>query len=177
MNRTASSATVRALFIRSTASGERYFTFRLVRSERVGSKVRQRTLLNLGRHFQIAQPDWPALCRRIDEILTGQLALEHDAPGGWRRMRSASSPNCSHAPAPPAQDPTSNAWMSLRSNSSVRARSAWSRWGCGDGPARASRPAPGASRARVAGAAAIGSVIARMARPGSDRATRRWLGE
>ena len=28
--------------------GQDYFTFRLVRSQRVGPKVRQRTLLNLG---------------------------------------------------------------------------------------------------------------------------------
>ena len=34
---------------------EHYFTFRLVRrSERIGPKVRQRTLFNLGRYFDIA---------------------------------------------------------------------------------------------------------------------------
>ena len=73
---------IRRTQTRSTASGEVYFTYRLVRSERVDSKVRQRTLLNLGRHFEIAQPHWPALCRRVEEILTGQLALEHDATAG-----------------------------------------------------------------------------------------------
>ena len=65
------------MFIRRTRTrsiGE-YFTFRLVRSERTGSKVRQRTLLNLGRHFDIAPSDWPVLCRRIDELLAGQLPL------------------------------------------------------------------------------------------------------
>ena len=64
------------MFIRRTStrrSGEHYFTFRLVRSERSGSKVRQRTLLNLGRHFDVAPCDWPSLCRRIDELLAGQL--------------------------------------------------------------------------------------------------------
>ena len=44
---------VRRTQTRSTASGDRYFTFRLVHSERVGARVRQRTLLNLGRHFAI----------------------------------------------------------------------------------------------------------------------------
>ncbi len=46
------------MFIRRTATrrrGEHYFTFRLVRSERTGSKVRQRTLLNL----QIEAPSVP----------------------------------------------------------------------------------------------------------------------
>ena len=64
------------MFIRRTStrrSGEHYFTFRLVRSERSGSKVRQRTLLNLGRHFEVAQSLWPRLCQRIDELLAGQL--------------------------------------------------------------------------------------------------------
>ena len=71
------------MFIRRTRTrsiGEHYFTFRLVRSERSGAKVRQRTLLNLGRHFDVAQPDWPVLCRRIDELLAGQLPLPPDCP-------------------------------------------------------------------------------------------------
>ena len=71
---------IRRTQTRSTASGETYFTHRLVRSERVGDKVRQRTLLNLGRHFDAAQSDWPALCRRIEEVLAGQLQLAPDCP-------------------------------------------------------------------------------------------------
>ena len=70
------------MFIRRTRTrsiGE-YFTFRLVRSERIGDQVRQRTLLNLGRHFDVAQSDWPMLCRRIDELLAGQLPLPPDGP-------------------------------------------------------------------------------------------------
>jgi len=50
-------------------------THRLVRSERVGDKVRQVTLLNLGRHFAVAQSDWPTLCARLEELLSGQEAL------------------------------------------------------------------------------------------------------
>ena len=71
---------IRRTQTRSTASGETYFTHRLVRSVRVGDKVRQRTLLNLGRHFDAAQSDWPALCRRIEEVLGGQLQLAPDCP-------------------------------------------------------------------------------------------------
>jgi transposase len=68
------------MFIRQTktnnkATGESYVTHRLVRSERVGGKVRQITLLNLGRHFPIRQEDWPVLCRRLEEIISGQAAL------------------------------------------------------------------------------------------------------
>ena len=62
------------MFIRQTrtnnkATGESYTTHRLVRSERIGARVRQITLLNLGRHFPIRQEDWPLLCSRIDALI------------------------------------------------------------------------------------------------------------
>jgi transposase len=68
------------MFIRQTktsnaTSGEAYYTFRLVASERIGGKVRQRTLLNLGRNFSLPQEQWPQLCARIEQILSGQLTL------------------------------------------------------------------------------------------------------
>ena len=68
------------MFIRQTrtnnkATGEGYFTFRLVRSERIGGRVRQITLLNLGRHFPIKQDDWPLLCVRIDQLLQPQQTM------------------------------------------------------------------------------------------------------
>ncbi len=55
-----------------TATGETYFTHRLVRSERQGRKVRAATVLNLGRHFQVAQEYWPALCARLGERRGGE---------------------------------------------------------------------------------------------------------
>jgi transposase len=72
------------MFIRQTrtnnkATGEGYFTYRLVRGERIGGKVRQITLLNLGRNFAVKQDDWPLLCSRIEQLLQPQdtlLALE-----------------------------------------------------------------------------------------------------
>jgi hypothetical protein len=45
-----------------------------VRSARVGGKVRQVTLLNLGRHFAVPQGDWPTL-RAAGELLSGQGVL------------------------------------------------------------------------------------------------------
>ena len=62
------------MFIRCTATGnkstgERYFTYRLVSSVRSGGKVKQITLLNLGRHFPLASEHWPTLCCRIEEII------------------------------------------------------------------------------------------------------------
>lgn len=68
------------MFIRQTrtnnkATGEGYFTYRLVRGERIGGKVRQITVLNLGRHFPIKQEDWPLLCSRIEQLLQPQETL------------------------------------------------------------------------------------------------------
>ena len=68
------------MFIRQTrtankATGEGYFTYRLVRGERIGGKVRQITVLNLGRNFAIKQDDWPLLCSRIEQLLRPQEAL------------------------------------------------------------------------------------------------------
>jgi transposase len=68
------------MFIRQTrtnnkATGEGYFTFRLVRGERIGGKVRQITMLNLGRHFPIPSEHWPLLCSRIEQLLRPQVDL------------------------------------------------------------------------------------------------------
>ena len=69
------------MFIRQTktgssADGKVYYTFRLVASKRIGNKVRQQTLLNLGRHFSLPREQWGQLCSRIDDIISGQLTLE-----------------------------------------------------------------------------------------------------
>ncbi|MDD2469253.1 MAG: IS1634 family transposase [Desulfobulbus sp.] len=59
----------------SATSGEAYFTFRLVASKRVDGKVRQQTLLNLGRTFSVPREQWPVLCSRIEQIISGQMSL------------------------------------------------------------------------------------------------------
>ena len=66
---------IRRTHTNNSATGERYFTYRLVKSDRVGGSTRQTTLLNLGRHFAIEQDHWPTLCARVDEIMGCQLTL------------------------------------------------------------------------------------------------------
>ena len=56
-------------------AGKQYFTFRLVRSQRVGDRVRQRTLLNLGSQFPIQRDHWRSLTQRIQQILDPQPEL------------------------------------------------------------------------------------------------------
>jgi hypothetical protein len=69
-------ATVAGLFVRRTqtrsrSSGEPYFTYRLVRTERVGGRVKPITLLNLGRHFDLPPEYWPLFCSRLSEVGAG----------------------------------------------------------------------------------------------------------
>ncbi len=73
---------IRCTTIKTSKSGETYKSFRLVESERVNGKVKQRTLINLGRYFDVPQSQWQALSKRIDQLLTGQsafLSIELDA--------------------------------------------------------------------------------------------------
>jgi transposase len=66
---------IRRTTIKSRRSGEPYFTYRLVESIREGGRVRQRTLLNLGCHFEVPQAQWPALAQRIEALVGGQAEL------------------------------------------------------------------------------------------------------
>jgi transposase len=60
---------IRQTKIKNSKQGVPYYTYRLVESVRDGEKVKQRTLLNLGKHFAIDKEHWPALTARIDQLL------------------------------------------------------------------------------------------------------------
>ena len=175
------------MFIRRTrtrSGSEHYFTFRLVRSERIGPKVRQRTLLNLGRHFDVAQHDWPVLCRRIDDLLIGQLPLSPDCPQALEsHAQRIAAQLLAHervgTPASPANRGRDVQHVDVDSLELIRPRSVgvehlglWAMEQLGL-RTRLEELGMGASMS----AAAVGSIIARMAQPGSERAARRWLGE
>ena len=173
---------IRRTQTRSARSGEAYFTFRLVRSERIGSKVRQRTLLNLGRHFAIGQSAWPMLCRRIDEVLSGQLQLNPDCPPALeahaqRIAAQLLARERTGTPAPAHQHDIQR--VDVDSLELVRPRTVGVEhvglWAMDQLGLRTLFHELGLGASLRA--AAIGSIIARMARPGSERATGRWLGE
>lgn len=105
------------MFIRQTQTGnsqtgERYITYRLVNSERIGGKVRQNILLNLGRHFPIKPEEWTVLCARIEQLLRpgGHLFdLECSLPIERAAQRYTGllitrAPAVSDAPAPAETD-------------------------------------------------------------------------
>ncbi len=96
--------------------GKEYFTFRLVRSQRVGDKVRQRTLLNLGSHFPIQRDHWRTLCQRIQRLLDPQTDLlpiecdpevEAEAQRIVERLLRDGAPLADPAPDPSPSQPTS----------------------------------------------------------------------
>ena len=172
------------MFIRRTRTGsgdKSYFTYRLVRSERSGSSVRQRTLLNLGRHFDVERGDWPLLCRRIDEILAGQLRLSEDIPPELEahaqsiaaRLLAQGRVGTSACAVqkPDLQHVDVNSLELVRPRSvGVEHAGLWAMQQLGLPDLFADLGIGPSMRA-----ACIGSIIARMARPGSERATRRWL--
>src|SRR5665811_1498877 len=66
---------IRRTHTNNSSTGERYYTFRLVASQRVDGKPRQMTLLNLGRHFAVDQDLWASLCVRSEQLLSRQAEL------------------------------------------------------------------------------------------------------
>ena len=66
---------IRRTSIKSRACGEPDYSHRLVESVRTEHGVRQRTLVNLGRHFDVPREQWSALAQRIEHLVTGQGEL------------------------------------------------------------------------------------------------------
>ena len=171
------------MFIRRTQTrrakdGSAYSTCRLVRSERHGSKVRQRTLLNLGRHFEIERDLWPRLCARIGELLDGQRTLLDDVPEAVEAeaqriaallLARGLGESLTAQPDTVAIRPES---MELARPRSVGVEQVglWAIEQVGLMPLLEGLGVNGALRA-----AAAGLIVGRLAHPASERETHRWL--
>ncbi len=78
---------IRRTSIKSRRSGTPYYTYRLVESLRTAQGVRQRTLINLGRHFEVPRAQWSALTQRVEELVGGQLdAVSDELEAQWEAM-------------------------------------------------------------------------------------------
>ena len=176
---------VGAMFIRRTQTrrtedGKPYFSHRLVHAERLGSTVRQRTLLNLGRHFDIPQADWPLLCARVNDALSGQAPLVADCPPAVdEEAQRVAAQLIARGPAATTAGPTDVQPVDVDSLRLVRPRSVGVEqvglWALEqlDLPALLTRlGVNGALRS-----AATGALVGRLAAPASERATHRWLQE
>ena len=181
---------IRRTQTRNRTDGEPYSTYRLVETSRVGHAVKQTTLLNLGCHFDLPKQEWPALARRIDELLRGQrplldatmsetgqaLAQRYAAQLIALRPSAASITPAQAAMADPGE-PGRYQEVDLDSLDLVRPRSVGVEHAalsvmrqCGFEDKLAEL---GLNRPQIA--AAVGNIIARMAHPGSELATHAWL--
>jgi len=172
------------MFIRQTKtgtskSGERYFTYRLVSSERTGGTVRQKTLLNLGRNFSLPREEWPQLCARIEQLLSGQmtmapasLAIEQLAQRYAARLLGVQG-----EAAPTGSQSGEYHEVDIDSMEMLRPRSIGVEHLGLEALQWLGLPAilAGAGLNGVERSLAMGSIIGRLAEPGSERATWDWL--
>lgn len=155
---------IRRTQTRNTATGETYHTDRLVRCERVGGKVRQVTLLNLGRHFAVPQEDWPALCARLQEILSGQGVLLARQP--------MTPPAAAPGPLEVQALEIDSLILSRPRTVGVEAVGLWAMVQVDFVALLQGLGLTGPQRAAV-----LGVIVGRLAAPGSERTTQRWLCE
>jgi transposase len=180
------------MFIRCTTTrnkdGQRYATYRLVRSQRIDGRVRQVTLLNLGSHFAIERDQWPLLCTRLRQLSEGENGLELEtvpAPVEAEAQHLAAQ-LLAQQPATPelastgegSAEPSGDVQsLDVDSLALTRPRSVgveqlglWAMEQVDFDGLLAEVGLNGRQRS-----AAIASIIARMAAPGSEQATHRWL--
>ena len=173
------------MFIRRTRTrsrdGSEYFTYRLVESERVGERVRQRTLLNLGRHFDVPREHWPALVTAIERRRSGQDGLWDPAlPQVYQALAERYAAQLLERQGKAEQQaPTESAFAEVDLDSLELARG---RCVAGEHVALAATRELGLDdKLAELGfngpqqAAALGNIIARMLAPASERASAQWL--
>ncbi len=183
------------MFIRQTktsnsTTGEAYVTFRLVTSERVAKQVRQRTLLNLGRHFSLPKDEWPLLCGRIEFLLSGQRelvpepvspAIEALAQRYAARLVVAHKPVVGKnvAPTDPAAGGADYQEVDVNSLEQIRPRSVGVEHVGLEALSLLGLPEilESVGLNGIQRNCALGSIIGRIASPGSELATWHWLQE
>ena len=176
---------IRRTSIKSRRTGEPYYTYRLVESVRNHTRVRQRTLLNLGRHFRVPRAQWGPLAQRIEALLSGQLDLMPDAlDPQWESVAQEYAARLlrdrgeMHSPTSgtPA-DEADYQRVDLASLDLIRPRSV----GVEHVALGALRELGVDRKLKALGfngqevSAAIGSIVARMVEPGSELSTHEWL--
>lgn len=173
---------IRRTSIKSRRTGEPYYTYRLVESVREGGRVRQRTLLNLGRYFEVPRAQWGLLAQRIEELLSGQQVLMPDGfDRQWEEAAQRYAALVIRARARldegRAADATDYQTVDVASLDIVRPRSV-----AVEHVALEALRQVGLDKQlcmlgfnRVQLAAALGTIIARMSAPASELATHQWL--
>ncbi|NOQ36610.1 MAG: IS1634 family transposase [Methylococcaceae bacterium] len=169
---------IRCTTIKSKQLGEPYKTYRLVESERVNGKVKQRTLLNLGRHFAVSKDQWAILSARISELLTAQHSLVSvELPAPLEMMAQRYVAQILESRSSFVADKGAFESVSLDTLELVRPR----RVGIEYLALHALKQLKLDDKLKELGfnrhqlASALGNIIGRMALPASERATYDWL--
>ena len=175
---------IRRTTIKSRRSGDSYYTYRLVESIRTGHQVRQRTLLNLGRHFEVPKDQWTLFAQRIDDLIRPQedlVPIELDSKWEGLAQRYSALVIRVKARLEQGAPPQAADYQSVDMNSldMVRPRSV----GVEHVALESLRQIGLDKKLEALGfngpqrMAAIGTIIARMAAPGSELSSSYWLTE
>ena len=175
---------IRRTTIKSRESGEPYYTYRLVESVRTAAGVRQHTVLNLGRNFEVPRAQWAPLAQRIEALLAGQLDLLVDGlDAQWEAMAQQYAARIvsrrgtvEQADDAPAQEGDYQR-VDLSRVEVIRPRSVGAEHVALEALRRLGLDRKlvelGFNRHQLS--AAIGTIIGRMVQPGSELATHQWL--
>lgn len=172
---------IRQTTTRSKKDGSNYQSYRLVESFRVGNKVKQQTLLNLGTEFSISRDSWGELTNRIEAILHHQPSLlPHNETIEAEAQRIASNlllRNKEYASSDEHVATADYCTVDIDSIESSELRSVGLEHMAYDAlqslQLDTQLSALGLNRTEVA--TAIGTIIGRMIAPGSELSTHRWL--
>ena len=175
---------IRRTTIKSRESGEPYYSYRLVESVRAGAGVRQHTVLNLGRNFEVPRAQWAPLAQRIEALLGGQLDLIADGlDAQWEAMAQQVAARIvsrrgtvvaeQDAPAPEGDYQR----VDLARVEVIRPRSVGAEHVALEALRRLGldRKLVELGFNRHPLSAAIGTIVGRMVQPGSELATHQWL--
>lgn len=179
------------MFIRKTPprtmkDGTCYSAVRLVHNVRYGHRVKQETLLNLGSRFWVKESDGSRLCARVQELLDPQTTLMEALPSRLdaeaerivqqllqrRRQRMEQARMMKEESGGPTwkEVDVSSTKMSCPRSVGVEHVALW---------ALPHLRIPKLLRALKftdkMTRAALGSIVGRLAKPGSERATYKWL--
>lgn len=175
---------IRRTTIKSRRTGEPYYSHRLVESVRTAEGVKQRTVLNLGTHFDVPQEQWPAFAQRIEELVRGQgglvgVDLDRRYEDLAERLAAQVVSKKARLDEGPSATKADYHCVDVGALDLVRPRSV----GVEHAALEILRELGLDRQLERLGfnepqrAAAIGTIIARMAAPGSERATEAWLEE
>jgi len=178
---------IRRTKTKTTDQGGASFTYRIVESVRMGTQVKQRTLLNLGKDFAIEPAQWPLLTARIEQLLQGsappQAELFHLADDVGQLLEATAERYSDLiiaklaqpvATATPEQDYHS---VDINQIEAVQARSIGVETLALHAVMQLQLDQKLAALGfnKIDSAAALGSIIGRMISPGSELQTHDWL--